>query len=240
MSKIIKTSDILQTDELERQVRSLKKDFQKQSERGIAMMSEYECGCPLFLGLNPSFPIDKHKPIPGDIDYNPYYPPIKVNLADEEKKDNRHFIRAIEISKELGFEYVYHYDLLSVRETDEDKVRKLLSSCPSYKEDQIRNATTILSIINPDIIIVENGLVRELFFDKHVFNFYPATKENIQGWNEELGVDFVRIGNSYVPILFTGMLASLNSGSFHSLKWHIRHILRNKDKWPKFETQIEL
>lgn len=248
MSKII-TSKIVETSELEAQIKSLETEFPEQAKRGIAMMKEFESGCPLFLGINPSFLCDtkkgKRPPMPGDSDYDPYYLPIevkeKIKMETDEKKDNRHFMRAIEISNDLGLKNVNHLDLLSVRETNEKVVRQIISSksevCASYFNKQISNATKIIGEIHPSIIIVENGLVRNLFFEHHIFDFIPATKENAQGWNEELGVDFIKIGDSYVPIIFTGMLASLNSGSYHSLKWHIRHILKNKDKWPKIETK---
>lgn len=246
MSKII-TSEIVKTSELEAQIKSLEIEFPEQAKRGIAMMGEYESGCPLFLGINPSFLYDKQKgtwpSTPGDSDYNPYYLPIevkeKIKMETDEKKNNRHFMRAIEISNDLGLKNVNHLDLLSVRETNEKVVRKIITSkskvCASYFNEQIRNATKIICEIHPSIIIVENGLVREMFFKHHIFDFFPATKDNVQGWNEELGVDFIKIGDSYVPVIFTGMLASLNSGSYHSLKWHIRHIMNNKDKWPKIK-----
>ena len=50
-----------------------------------------------------------------------------------------------------------------------------------------------------------------------------------QTWNEELGVDFFQFKGweKPVPILFTGMLSVLNNGSYYSLRWHIRHILRS-------------
>lgn len=241
MSKII-TSKIVETSELEAQIKSLETEFPEQAKRGIAMMKEFESGCPLFLGINPSFLFDKKKgkwpSMPGDSDYNPYY---QIKMETDEKKDNRHFMRAIEISNDLGLKNVNHLDLLSVRETNEKVVRQIISSksevCASYFNKQICNATKLIGEIHPSIIIVENGLVRNLFFLHHIFDFIPATKKNAQGWNEELGVDFIKIGDSYVPIIFTGMLASLNSGSYHSLKWHIRHILKNKDKWPKIKTK---
>lgn len=248
MSKII-TSEIIETSELEAQIKSLETEFPEQAKRGIAVMKEFESGCPLFLGINPSFLYDKQKgtwpSTPGDSEYNPYYPPIEVKKRDamntEETKGNRHFQRAIEISNDLKCKYVYHLDLLTIRETEEEVIKKLISSkseiCVSYCKAQICNATKIIGAVNPCLIIVENGLVREMFFKHHIFDFFPATKDNVQGWNEELGVDFIKIGDSFVPVIFTGMLASLNSGSYHSLKWHIRHILKNKDKWPKIETK---
>lgn len=248
MSKII-TSEIVPTDVLEAQVKSLETEFPDLAKRGIAMMGEFECGYPLFLGINPSFLYDKQKgkwpSVPGDSDYCSYYPLIKVvkkkEMTSEYKSKNKHFLRAIEISNDLDLENVNHLDLLSVRETDEAVISKLISSnskiCKSFIKGQICNAAKIIGEIHPSIIIVENGLVRKLFFEHHIFDFIPASKENAQGWNEELGVDFIKIGDSYVPIIFTGMLASLNSGSYHSLKWHIRYILKNKDKWPKIETK---
>lgn len=80
---------------------------------------------------------------------------------------------------------------------------------------------------SPKIIIVINGgagnLIREEL-GADFFDFIPGAS-----WNEECGVDIVKIGEREVPIIFTGMLSStgrINKGTETTLFWNIRHIAR--------------
>ena len=80
---------------------------------------------------------------------------------------------------------------------------------------------------SPKIIIVINGGAGKLIREElgtDFFDFKPG-----ESWNEEFGVDIVKIGEREVPIIFTGMLSStgrINKGTETTLFWNIRHIAR--------------
>ena len=120
-----------------------------------------------------------------------------------------------------------HHDLFFVRETSQNKVLALKAKCEHFFTKQWEYSKGIIEKASPKIIIVINGgagnLIREEL-GTDFFGFIPGTS-----WNEECGVDIVKIGEREVPIIFTGMLSStgrINKGTETTLFWNIRQIAR--------------
>ena len=120
-----------------------------------------------------------------------------------------------------------HHDLFFVRETNQKKVLSLRANCRSFFAEQLKYTINLIEAAAPKIIIVINAgagnLIREEL-GTDFFGFIPGTS-----WNEDCGVDIVKIGEREVPIIFTGMLSStgrINKGTETTLFWNIRHIAR--------------
>lgn len=120
-----------------------------------------------------------------------------------------------------------HHDLFFVRETSQNKVLALKAKYGDFFTKQWEYSKGIIEKASPKIIIVINGgagnLIREEL-GTDFFDFIPGAS-----WNEECGVDIVKIGEREVPIIFTGMLSStgrINKGTETTLFWNIRHIAR--------------
>lgn len=120
-----------------------------------------------------------------------------------------------------------HHDLFFVRETNQNKVLALKAKCRDFFTAQWKYSKGIIEKATPKIIIVINGGVGNLIrkeLGTDFFGFIPGAS-----WNEECGVDIVKIGEREVPIIFTGMLSStgrINKGTETTLFWNIRHIAR--------------
>lgn len=202
--------------------------------RGIAVEKSNPDGCLLFIGMNPSFK-EGQSPVPGDNRYKPDYP-----LTD--KQIHQYFNTPRNIANEMHLPFGHH-DLFPIRETSQKIIEGMFDDTLVPKKDYKEFITKSLlwsekSIISckPKAIVVINAFASRIFFDcyingKRLLDFIPVVK-----WNEELGVDFVRIEGRMVPLLFSGMLSgqrALDNQSENRLKWHIRHILRHQDHWPK-------
>ena len=125
-----------------------------------------------------------------------------------------------------------HHDLFFVRETNQKKVLALKAKCRDFFTAQWKYSKGIIEKATPKIIIVINAGAGNLIKDELRTDFFglkPATKNDVGSWNEECGVDIVKIGEREVPIIFTGMLSStgrINKGTETTLFWNIRHIAR--------------
>jgi len=227
-------------------------------DRGYHIEKELPKGGILFLGMNPSYPKgtendtkkrtyirkkDKDTFVYGD-SYNlekiketcfkqkedlkdvdirtqKYWKPI-VDAAVRIIQENT--LKKEDIERELKF---CHHDLFFVRETDQKKVLSLRAKYDDFYKKQLDYSKDIIEKAAPKIIIVINAgagnLIREEL-GTDFFGFIPVTS-----WNEECGVDIVKIGEREVPIIFTGMLSStgrINKGTETTLFWNIRHIAR--------------
>lgn len=120
-----------------------------------------------------------------------------------------------------------HHDLFFVRETSQNKVLALKANCGDFFTAQWEYSKGIIEKATPKIIIVINGGAGKLIREElgtDFFGFIPGAS-----WNEECGVDIVKIGERKVPIIFTGMLSStgrINKGTETTLFWNIRHIAK--------------
>ena len=145
----------------------------------------------------------------------------KEDIERELKRLHHKFERCLQ---EVEF---CHHDLFFVRETNQNKVLALKAKCRDFFTEQWKYSKGIIEKASPKIIIVINGgagnLIREEL-GTDFFGFIPGAS-----WNEECGVDIVKIGEREVPIIFTGMLSStgrINKGTETTLFWNIRHIAR--------------
>ena len=145
----------------------------------------------------------------------------KEDIERELKRLHHKFERCLQ---EVEF---CHHDLFFVRETSQNKVLALKAKCGHFFTKQWEYSKGIIEKASPKIIIVINGgagnLIREEL-GTDFFDFIPGAS-----WNEECGVDIVKIGEREVPIIFTGMLSStgrINKGTETTLFWNIRHIAR--------------
>lgn len=214
-------------------------------DRGYCIEEELPKDGILFLGMNPSYPDgDKSYINKDEGTYGATYKlrdikDVSLGLHENKSIDKKYWkpivdaavrimqentLKKEDIERELKF---CHHDLFFVRETSQNKVLALKAKCRDFFTDQWEYSKGIIEKATPKIIIVINGgagnLIRkELGTD--FFGFIPGAS-----WNEECGVDIVKIGEREVPIIFTGMLSStgrINKGTETTLFWNIRHIAR--------------
>lgn len=213
-------------------------------DRGYHIEEELPKDGILFLGMNPSYPGDESYINKDKGTYGATYKlrdikDVSLGLQESEKINKKYWkpivdaaVRIIQentlkkedIERELKF---CHHDLFFVRETSQNKVLALKAKCRDFFTAQWGYSKGIIEKASPKIIIVINGgagnLIREEL-GTNFFGFRPGTS-----WNEECGVDIVKIGEREVPIIFTGMLSStgrINKGTETTLFWNIRHIAR--------------
>ena len=213
-------------------------------DRGYHIEEELPKDGILFLGMNPSYPGDESYINKDKGTYGATYKlrdikDVSLGLQESEKINKKYWkpivdaaVRIIQentlkkedIERELKF---CHHDLFFVRETSQNKVLALKAKCRDFFTAQWGYSKGIIEKASPKIIIVINGgagnLIREEL-GTDFFGFIPGAS-----WNEECGVDIVKIGEREVPIIFTGMLSStgrINKGTETTLFWNIRHIAR--------------
>jgi hypothetical protein len=163
----------------------------------------------LFIGINPSnSTMNKEKLFWND-------------------SSHRYFDKFKEISNKLDNTNWSHIDLLFVRETNQNNVKKLVYSKDENILDfilqQLLLAKEMIEMIKPKIIIVNNTLARNLlgFEDGNNWIGYKFSFSN------DLGTHFIDNPESPLyktPVFFTSMLTgqrALDIGSFRRLIWHI-------------------
>lgn len=169
----------------------------------------------LFIGINPSKSNnDTHK----------------IFYTNGKEGTHKYFNKFIEISNQTNLEWS-HIDLLFVRETKQDNVKKLLYSkdelVREFFNKQLEISRKMLETINSKIIVVNNTLARELL------GFNGGWLDYKFRFDEELGTYRIDSKNSKFfdkPIFFTSMLTgqrALDNGSFKRLIWHINFV-KNK------------
>lgn len=184
-------------------------------KRGYAIEQFLPQNAVLFLGLNPSFSPQQDE----------QYMHSHFYRNELSNKLHRHFKREKELLEHLysfGLDYkskeMPHHDLLCMREQQSGIVLDMCKKDADFFEKQIFLSTQVIEAATPILIVAENSELRRIIFEEEkVFKFAY--------WDEQLGVDFFYVGNKPTPILFTGMISSLNNGSYFSLRWHIQHIL---------------
>lgn len=216
-------------------------------DRGYHIEEELPKDGILFLGMNPSYPGDESYINKDKGTYGATYKlrdikDVSLGLQESEKINKKYWKpivdAAVRITREnIGLHHKFerclqevefcHHDLFFVRETSQNKVLALKAKCGHFFTKQWEYSKGIIEKASPKIIIVINGgagnLIREEL-GTDFFGFIPG-----ESWNEECGVDIVKIGEREVPIIFTGMLSStgrINKGTETTLFWNIRHIAR--------------
>lgn len=205
-------------------------------KRGIAVEKANPVGAILFIGINPSF--KDGDPVPGTPKYNSIY-----EWTSPDEKTHPYFNKSIEIADSEGIQLPFgHHDLFPIREREQGVLERMfdndnngrLISKKEYKQfidASLSWSQETIRVCKPKIIVVVNAFASRLFFDYSLLGFAPRKQ-----WNEDLGVDFIQIKETWVPIMFSGMLSgqrALDNQSEFRLRWHIRHILRHQDLWLK-------
>lgn len=214
-------------------------------DRGYHIEKELPKDGILFLGMNPSYSNGDESYINKDEGtYGATYKlrdikDVSLGLHENELINKKYWkpivdaaVRIIQentLKKEdIGGELKFcHHDLFFVRETSQNKVLALKANCGDFFTAQWEYSKGIIEKATPKIIIVINGGAGNLIREKlgtDFFGFIPGAS-----WNEECGVDIVKIGERKVPIIFTGMLSStgrINKGTETTLFWNIRHIAK--------------
>lgn len=221
-------------------------------DRGYHIEEELPKDGILFLGMNPSYSNGNESYINQDEGtYGATYKlrdikDVSLGLHENELINKKYWkpivdaaVRIIQentlkkedIERELEF---CHHDLFFVRETNQKKVLSLRAkaNCRSFFAEQLKYTINLIEAAAPKIIIVINAGAGNLIRDELRTDFFglkPATKNDVGSWNEDCGVDIIKIGGREVPIIFTGMLSStgrINKGTETTLFWNIRHIAR--------------
>lgn len=181
----------------------------------------------IFIGLNPSLKENDRKEL-----LNAKKMSLDFYELDNERGDNHKYYKKFHIISEKTNLDWSHYDLLFIRETKQDKVKKLLQDEIGlqfiYKQLMISKLILdrLIDEDNPKIFVVNNTLSRE-FLGKDKPKNYTNNQEHWLNykfdWNEALGTYIYK----NCPFFFTSMLTgqrALDNGSFERLIWHINFV----------------
>ena len=205
-----KEINIAELNRLNQEAQKAKKDYQKYKvilDRGLDPGSLLKEETVLFVGMNPSFQESD-----------------SIHNGPQSKSYPRYFNRIKEITekvnKELNTSYPFaHQDLFFVRHSSQAEVLEMKKVLQEFFDAQLSISKKLIENAKPVLIVVANASACSVF--KVLF-------EN-QQWNDDLGAYKVMIGESYVPVLYTGMITgqrALDNGSYESLIWHICYILK--------------
>jgi len=181
----------------------------------------------VFIGINPSLSeVDRQRFLSSGEKQMGFY-----KLNTEGGDNHKYFKKFADISKQTNLAWC-HFDLLYMRETNQDKIDDLLKTERGrhFIYHQLMVTKEIVSKIMEQgktvIFVVNNTLARELLgkdkpkgVAEHWMNY------NFE-WREDLGT---YLCNGH-PFFFTSMLTgqrALDRGSYERLVWHIRFV---KDK----------
>ena len=184
--------------------------------RGYAIEHYLDSDTILFLGMNPSY----DEKVPGDSN-KPFYPEFGHCYYSR--------IKGITtaVNKALGTSFPFaHHDLYFVRNTSQKEVIAMKMAMPDFFEKQLRISKSIIEASKPKIIVVANAGASKIFMTE-MYNLAFGTLEDR---DQNLGAHFIKVGDSRIPVLFTGMISgqrALDEGSYNTLIWHICHILRS-------------
>ena len=123
------------------------------------------------------------------------------------------------MSKELNLEWE-HIDLFFVHETNqknlEAQVLNKSRKINEFGKRQIEISKEIISLIEPQIVVVANAFASDIFQQEFACVF-----------DDKAGCHFFDVNGKSIPVFFTSMLTgqrALDKGSFIRLKWHIKKI----------------
>lgn len=194
----------------------------------------------LFVGVNPSFSASEIKKIIKGTEYEHIHPETfftwknvssnlnRINdcvLIDRigSEKYKRYFKRMDDISKTLGIPW-HHIDTFLYRQTDQQDFLKLIhnkSKLNQFAHDQLEIFKEVLETSDPRVIVVSNA-----FASKTIKKYFG---ESIV-YNHEHGYHILHIGSKAIPIFFSTMIKTLDTGSFERLVWHIKQSLTRDSK----------
>jgi hypothetical protein len=181
----------------------------------------------VFIGINPSLSDEGKKNLLAESNTT-----CRSYTLNHDSEDIHNYFKKFQlISKETGLSWG-HFDLLYIRETKQEKVKKLLKTQEGiqFLYQQLMISKVILNkLINsdkPKIFVVNNTLARE-FLGKDRPKDYCEGLEHWMNykfkWNEKLGT----YTYNKCPFFFSSMLTgqrALDIGSLERLIWHIKHV----------------
>lgn len=142
-------------------------------------------------------------------------------------REYQYFIKFKEIQTLIGNVQIGHLDLFNLRETDQKKIKKLITENPIYVDECVNLFIDTLQKINPKVIIVENSLARDLLLINPASkSFFPDFKfESFK--NNHFGTPTNRFNQG---IIYSSMLTgqrALDNGSFHRLVYTIDNLIKS-------------
>lgn len=195
--------------------------------RGFALPKEVRKCDILFLGLNPSYSSSIDPEAPEHIFY------------DLKEDGNHPYFRQFEkIAGNIGKTWS-HFDLLGIRETNQQKILELLQTREGldFVWQHLNLAKEILGKADFKVLVVANTLART-FLGKDILESKNENEGFANVWlgytyefDKELGTDRISSKESALfgkPVFFTGMLTgqrALDKGSRERLIWQIARAL---------------
>jgi NAD-dependent DNA ligase len=207
--------------------KSSQQDVQAIIDRGF-VAAEFKEGKALFIGINPSFTSEaKNESYLYDID----------RAINEYPKHYKHFS---DLLKETKYENDWTYiDLFQFRETNQKNINLFFKSDIQFIVEQLRLSHSIISKINPEIIIVCNTGAAN-FFGIDMIEKDGKLDSVWFGYDfifdERYGVDIIkeRLSESIIEnndeiltntaVLFTGTLTYMSRFDKRRLNWQIKSI----------------
>ena len=180
-------------------------------QRGFAIEQNIETDTILFLGMNPSY-----KPRTNGGFYEEYGHGYFNRIKDVTKKVNMRL--------KTSFPFAHH-DIFFVRDTSQARVLDMKVEMVDFFKAQMEISREVIRAAHPKLIVVVNAGASKIF-QNEMYAWHPGSSEQ---WDDDLGADFISIGDVRVPVLFSGMLSgqrALDDGTYYSLIWHICHILK--------------
>lgn len=179
--------------------------------RGFAIEKELPKEDILFIGMNPSYDVDKD--VPEDLFYD---------VAD---RGNDFFNAIVDFSdKTRKYKNPSHHDLFFIRHTRQKDIETQLKNGPlkEFLNKQMDLSVDIIRELSPKVIVILNAGACKEFSSR----FDRVSDTHIEN---DLGAYPFMI-NKVTPVLFSSMLSgrrALDIGSRDSLSWHINYILKN-------------
>lgn len=189
-------------------------------KRKFTYVEQIETNALLFIGLNPSR---------GENIQNEH---LYYKLEQSGGNEYPSFWRPFEeIGKATNLTWT-HLDLLGIRETKQELVKKILSTQigVDFVYQQLLIAKKIIEAATPKIIVVSNSLSR------HFFGYEMTEDKQHNVWmgyefefEEQYGTEIIITEGPLfgTPVFFTSMLSgqrALDNGSEKRLIWHIKRV----------------
>lgn len=181
----------------------------------------------IFIGINPSLSLEDKNNLSNGSDKSLGF----YNLNHEIDDNHKYFRKFHEISEKTELNWS-HYDLLFIRETKQNKIKKLLKTKEGvlFLYKQLMVSKLILNeLINkgkPKIFVVNNTLTREFLGKDRPYNYTEQQEHWLDYrfiWNEKLGTYTYKKCIFFFSSMLTGQRA-LDKGSFERLIWHIKYV----------------
>ena len=187
----------------------------KIKERGYAIQDYIHTNSLMFIGINPSY---------NGISESFFYNNINNEI-------HPYFRKFQEISEIVDIPWT-HFDLIFVRETQQNEIEKIYSQQNGldfiYKQLEI--SKQVIELARPKIIVVNNSLARKyLGLDKNIDRNENIWMNFTFDFDPNIGTYLISEGVlKNTPVFFTSMLTgqrALDRGSYERLMWHINFVL---------------